>query len=269
MQNITKKEFDLFTEYIIRRWGINLDESKVYLVESRLKEVVEKFECRNYFELYQKLLGDQAVASAVISAISTNETFFFRDDQIFDLIKGKTIPELLSKSKILNIWSAACSYGQEVYTLAIILSELFIDPKRYRVQITGTDISDRTLAYASHGTYTRAEVNRGLSPSRIQKHFYLVGEKYQVNESLRAWAYFQKLNLMEPLPFNKKFDLVLCRNVSIYFNTETKKKVYERIANCMSPNGILILGSSEMLFGLTDRFERKEHNRLVYHQLKS
>lgn len=269
MLKITKREFDLFTDFIIKRWGIDLDTSKVYLVESRLGDVVEKFHCKTYLELYQKAQSDMMVAGAVINAISTNETSFFRDEKIFDVIKGKIVPEALSKSKILNIWSAACSSGQEVYTLAILLKELYVSPTQYKIQITGTDISDRVLAYASHGIYTENEILRGLTPQRITSNFNKIDKGYQIKDELRFWTYFQRMNLTEPFPFYKKFDLVLCRNVSIYFNTETKKVLYDRIANVMSPKGLLFLGSSEMLFGITDRFVRLEHNNVPYYQLQS
>ncbi|MBF0277779.1 MAG: protein-glutamate O-methyltransferase CheR [SAR324 cluster bacterium] len=269
MKTITKKEFDLLTDYIIKKWGISLDDSKISLMEYRLGAVVEKFQLRDYEHLYQKAQTDPAVATAIISAISTNETFFFRDEKIFDMIKGKIIPEVLSNSNALNIWSAACSYGQEVYTLAIMLKELRIDPRKYKVQITGTDIKDEAIAYASHGIYTEMEVNRGLSQTRKFQNFTPHGNDYKVNDDLRVYTYFQKLNLMHPIPSRMRFDLVLCRNVAIYFNMETKRQLFERIANAMTPKGILLVGSSEMLFDVTERFDRKEHSRIIYYQLKS
>ncbi len=270
MKKITKQEFDLLTEYITQKWGIQLDNTKVSLMEYRLAEVIEKFQFEDYHQLYQKAQTNHDVANHIISAISTNETSFFREAKVFEMLKIKIIPEILSKSKspTLNIWSAACSYGQEVYTLAIIIKELNIDPQKYKVQIMGSDISNEALAYANGGVYSELEIGRGLDRMKVTKHFHADKKKFKVNDDLRSLTHFQKVNLMERFPFQKKFDLVLCRNVAIYFSTETKKKVYEQIANVMNPGGILVIGASEMLLGISERFDRQEHNGIHYYQLQ-
>jgi chemotaxis protein methyltransferase CheR len=169
----------------------------------------------------------------------------------------------------IRIWSAACSTGQEIYSLAIILKELIPDQKKYRIKLLGTDISDDAVAQASYGKYNRFEIERGLEKDQLQKYFVSNGSSWKIRDDIRAMAVFQKRNLMEPFTGIGQFDVVFCRNVAIYFSIEDRKRLFDKIAGVMAPDGYLVIGSTESLTGICPQFEPQRHLRSVFYTLKN
>lgn len=278
MLKILPDELPVVAKYVHEQTGIVLDSSKSYLIESRLGPLAEELGCRSYIELLMKARTDarRTVQNRIIDAITTNETFFFRDINPFELLRHKVLPDLFDKImapgnylKRLKIWSAACSTGQEVYSVAVILRELLPDVDSWNIRILGTDISDAAIAQASYGRYNRTEISRGLNPSQINKYFVPDGNAYRIKDELRAMAMFKKQNLLQPFIGMEKYDIILCRNVAIYFSPESRRDIFARIANQLNPGGILIIGASESLLGISDRFTRKDYMRSIFYQLNS
>lgn len=269
---ITPTELTTLATFIHDQCGIVLDQSKAYLLESRLTPVAEELGCATFRDLYNKARGDrsQGITNKIVDAISTNETSFFRDQKPFEMLKFKVIPDRLDRGGTsLNIWSAACSTGQEVYTIAVTLHELLGSSiNQYRVKILGTDISDSAIVQASRGTYSQFEIGRGVPQNIVQKYFTRAGAAWKVRDELRAHAMFRKLNLMEPFNAVGKFDIIFCRNVAIYFSMDNRKKLFDKLAAQLNPKGVLIIGSTESLFGVTDRFNRREYHNSTFYELK-
>ena len=278
MIKIKPEELTLLAQYIHNISGIFYDQKKAYLFESRLGPLVEESGLANYTELYHKSKADpkKGIEKKIIDAISTNETLFFRDTGPFDLLKHKIIPDLVDARSAkaagrqvpLKIWSSACSTGQEVYSIAIVLKDLLPDFKKYNIKLLGTDISDAAVAQASSGKYNKFEIERGLARDKLQKFFTLNGGSWKIKDEIRALATFKKQNLM--LPFNGlgKFDIIFCRNVAIYFSMADRKKVFNKLADMLVPDGYLIIGSTESLTGVCPKFVPQRHMRSVYYQLK-
>ncbi len=278
MIKITPEELKIITGYIHDISGIHLDASKKYLLETRLSVIAEEQGCNNYKELHQKAKRDarKLLEKQIIDAISTNETLFFRDNGPFELLRHKILPELIDartpKSPRLKtpirIWSAASSTGQEVYSIAIILKELLGDTSKYNIKLLGTDISDAAVRQASMGKYNKFEIERGLPREKLNKYFTLSGGFWKIKDEIRIMANFRKLNLMLPFAGLGKFDIVFCRNVAIYFTLEDRKKLFNKIADILEPDGYLIIGSTESLTGICPRFIPKRHLRSIYYQHK-
>jgi chemotaxis protein methyltransferase CheR len=278
MNKITPDEVKILSQYIYSISGIFLDDKKTYLIETRLKDLVETEKCKSYGELCFKAKTDagRTIERKIINAITTNETLFFRDNSPFDLVRYKIMPELIDKRMAssggrpmpIRIWSAACSTGQEVYSLAIVLKELLPNLKKYNIKLLGTDISDEAIAKASYGHYNKFEIDRGLDKEKMQRYFTQNQNSWKIRDDIRAMVLFQKINLMNSLAGVGKFDIILCRNVAIYFNTEDRKKLFEKIAGVLEPDGYLIIGSTESLTGITQRFEPQRHLRSVFYRIK-
>lgn len=278
MLKISTEEIKLITRYIYEISGIHLDESKKYLLETRLNAIAEEYGCLTYQDFYKKAKADatKVIERKIIDAISTNETLFFRDTGPFQLLQHKIFPELIdarsSKNSqlktSLKVWSAASSTGQELYSVAIVLQELLGDLSKYTIKLSGTDISDAAVAQASSGKYNKFEIERGLARDKLTKYFTMIGQTWKVNDQLRSMVNFRKLNLMQPFLGLGKFDIVLCRNVAIYFTLEDRKKLFNKIADVLEPDGYLIIGSTESLTGICPRFIPKRHLRSIFYQLQ-
>lgn len=278
MLKISSDEIKLLSKYIYEISGIYLDESKKYLLETRLNSLVQEQGCSNYLEFQKKAKAEasKTIERKIIDAISTNETLFFRDTGPFQLLQHKILPELIDArtpkapglKTSLKIWSAASSTGQELYSVAIVLQDLLGDLSKYAIKLLGTDISDAAVAQASSGKYNKFEIERGLARDKLAKHFTLNGQTWKVNDQLRSMVNFRKLNLMLPFVGLGKFDIVLCRNVAIYFTLEDRKKLFNKIADILEPDGYLIIGSTESLTGVCPRFIPKRHLRSIFYQLK-
>ena len=276
MTTITADEFSVLSKYIYSICGVALDSTKTYLVETRLKSMMQKYGCASYLDLHAKAKADRSgnMEKEVVNAITTNETLFFRDASPFEVFKHKILPDLIdARSKSvsgrnipLRIWSAACSTGQEVYSIAIALREALGNLNNFQISILGTDISDEAVTKASYGKYNKFEIERGLPLQTLNKYFTLQGDGWKIRDEIRAMAVFKKFNLMKPFAGLGKFDIVFCRNVAIYFTPADKKMVFEKIASVLEPDGSLIIGSTESLTGVTGMFEPKRYMRSIFYQ---
>jgi chemotaxis protein methyltransferase CheR len=271
-------EFQLWASYVYSITRITLDASKGYLIETRLATLARETNSQSYKELLGKVTADGtgALKRKVIVAITTNETSFFRDTSPFEMLRHKILPDLVDARRrqlgkdrpvTLRIWSAACSTGQEVYSTAIVCRETLPDPNKYDVRILGTDISDKVIAQASAGRYTKLEVDRGFPPDKVAAYFQSEGSDFKVRDSIRALASFKGINLLEPLSFPSKFDIIFCRNVAIYFSDADKRRLYDSLSRVLAPDGCLIIGSTESLTGICPRFDPKRYLRALFYQL--
>jgi chemotaxis protein methyltransferase CheR len=274
---ITRDEVATWSRYVHESCGIYLDESKGYLLETRLGSLLREAGAGNFSELFYRVKGDatHGLRRKVINAITTNETSFFRDTAPFDLLRHKLIPELIDRrtraggGKVpIRIWSAACSTGQELYTTTIVLKELLGDPARYDVRLLGTDISDQAVAQASYGCYSKLELDRGMPADKVTRYFTADGGRWKIRDELRALTTFRTMNLLEPFAFPAPFDIVFCRNVAIYFTEPDRARLFRNIGRCLAKDGALIIGSTESLAGLCPEFEPKRYLRTVFYQLK-
>ncbi len=279
MKKIAPDEYSVFTKYILDISGIALGKGKEYLIETRLNPILVELGCSTFAEFYHKARTDKTktIEKKIIDAISTNETYFFRDITPFELLQHKLIPDLIDKRTAglrktdpvpIRIWSAASSTGQEIYSIAIVLKELYLDPKRFQVKLFGTDISSAAIAQASYGRYNKFEISRGLPPSKKTKYFNPDGDAWRVKDEIRAMVVFQKVNLTESFFGIGKFDIILCRNVAIYFTQAERKRLYEKIAGVLEPDGYLMIGATESLTNDSTLFEPQKYLRSVFYQLK-
>jgi chemotaxis protein methyltransferase CheR len=273
---ITREELPVWTRYIHEICGIQLDDSKGYLVETRLGGLLPEAGATNFSELFFKVRSDSTsnLRRKVIEAITTNETSFFRDTAPFDLLRNKLIPDLVDRrgkngARItLRIWSAACSTGQEAYSTAIVLKELLGNLARYDIRILGTDISNKVVAQASYGEYNRLELERGLPQELLARHFTASGDRWKVRDEIRALATFRTMNLLEPFSFPHPFDIIFCRNVAIYFTESDKTRLFQNLSRYLAKDGCLIIGSTESISGLCPELEPKRYLRSVFYQWK-
>jgi chemotaxis protein methyltransferase CheR len=263
-------------QYVYSLCAITLDESKGYLIESRLASLVEDSGCASYGGLLQLAKSDisRALERKIIDAITTNETSFFRDNSPFDLLRHKLVPELIDRrartgAARIRIWSAACSTGQELYSIAIMLKELLGDTDRYGIRLFGTDISNDAVARASRGLFSPIEISRGLSDAQRTKYFTQVGGGWQIRDEIRGMASFQKLNLMADFSSLGRFDVIFCRNVAIYFTEKDRIALFGRLERALEQGGYLVIGAMESLNGICPQFESKRHLRALYYQVKS
>lgn len=275
MAAIGAEELRVLTQYIYSISGVALDSSKAYLVETRLRFMLQKYGCATYMDLYHKARADGSgdMEKEIINAITTNETLFFRDSTPFDMLKFKILPDLIDARSQrrtgpipIRIWSAACSTGQEVYSIAIALRETLGNLANYQISILGTDISDEAIAKASYGQYNKFEIERGLDSQTLRRYFTAVPDGWKIRDDIRAMAVFKKFNLMKPFLGLGKFDIIFCRNVAIYFTQADKKAVFEKMTTVLEPDGALIIGSTESLTGVTNIFEAKRYMRSVFYQ---
>ena len=265
--NVT--DFELIAQLLKERSGLALNKEKAYLLESRLNPVARKWNFSGFDELAQAIRNnkDEALLVDVTEAMTTNESFFFRDQKPFDQFINIVLPHMLearAAKRSFRIWSAACSSGQEPYTLAMLLKEHADKLAGWRVEIVATDLSNEILDKAEEGLYSQFEVQRGLPISLLVKHFVQVGDRWQIEDGLRKMIKFQQFNLLGDISALGRFDVVFCRNVLIYFDTPTKTQVLEGIADLLPPDGFLYLGGAETVLGTTGRFQIMEGQRGIY-----
>lgn len=276
---ISKNEISAYSKYVLDISGIYLDQSKGYLLESRLKGLMDEHDVGSFEKLLDLIKGDQTqkLKKSLIDAISTNETYFFRDNVPFDLLRNKIMPDLIDLRRKQNpngtipirIWSAACSTGQEVYSIAITLMELQAGMGKFDNSILGTDISSDAIGKASYGQYNNFEVERGLPLQTRQKYFTQTGNGWRIRDEVRSLARFESINLIKPFPLNfGPFDVVFCRNVAIYFQNHDKIALFRKIAKVLAPGGALIVGGSESLTGTAQDFVNQQYLKGNYYVLK-
>jgi chemotaxis protein methyltransferase CheR len=270
---LSNDEFQLLARLIQEISGISLDEEKSYLVEERLGQLVTENRFTSFFHLYSeaKQLENLALRNQIIDAITTHETFFFRDGFPFEALQSMVIPELLKRrsgkngaKKPLRIWSAGCSTGQELFSIAMILAELNPDVLNGETELLGTDISPFVLAKAQTGTFTKFEIERGLSPERRARFFLPAGTDWKIQDALLKKVSFRPLNLLQNGGFPENIDLVFCRNVAIYFQPADKRKIFSRIAGVMDPHGILCIGATENLHDYAQYFREEKVGRATF-----
>lgn len=272
--SLTPGDIDAVCNLVNDLCGICLDSSKSYLIESRLGQIVEKHGCKNYGELVQKVrLGlDTQLTNQFVDAITTNETLFFRDQYLFEAFRHKALPELIdAREKTafptrVRIWSAACSTGQEPYSLAMTIAEMIPDVHRWDIQITATDISDAAVSKASRGVYAKHEIERGVSQERLQRFFYPEAGGWRIRDEIRGMVSFARKNLLEPLGQSSRYDMVFCRNVAIYFTREVRQDLFRRIAQTMVPDGYLFVGAQEFLADVGPNFTPHQHCRGTFYR---
>jgi chemotaxis protein methyltransferase CheR len=268
---VNVEDFNLLAKLIRDKSGLNLTKDKGYLLESRLLPVARQHGLKALEELVMRLRSrpDNALIRDIVEAMTTNESFFFRDVKPFDQFKAVVLPHLLATkaaSRGIRIWSAACSSGQEPYSLAMILKEEKARLQGWNIEIVATDLSTQILSKAQAGLYAQFEVQRGLPIQLLVKYFKQVGDRWQVDQSIRDMVRFRPLNLLEDFASLGTFDVVFCRNVLIYFDQPTKTQVLERISRQMSAQGFLFLGGAETVVGITAKFQTMANQRGLYQQ---
>ncbi len=275
MIRITPSEVQLVSQYIHSITGIYIDQSKTYLFETRLSSLAENNNCSSYQELCNKAKREpgKELERSIIDAITTNETLFFRDKGPFELLQHKILPELIDARSVqsrtktrINIWSAAASTGQELYSICIVIKELLKNDPQFAFRLLGTDISDAAISQASYGKYNKFEIERGLDKKYLQKYFTLAGDSWKIKDELRAMVTFKKQNLLQSFTALGKFDIIFCRNVAIYFTLADRKKLFNKLADSLADDGYLIIGSTESLSGVCPRFVPKRHLRYIFYQ---
>jgi chemotaxis protein methyltransferase CheR len=266
---VTPTDYDYLRKLLKDRSGLMLSTEKHYLVESRLLPLARKAGLTTLTELIQKLRAPNAekLIVDVVEAMTTNESFFFRDKLPFEHFQNFIMPALLAtraRQKRIRIWCAAAATGQEPYSLAMVLKEMSKQIEGFRIEIIGTDISTEVLEKAKAGIYSQFEVQRGLPIQLLIKNFTQVGEMWQIASDVRAMVQFRPLNLLRDFSNLGMMDVVYCRNVLIYFEQATKIDVIDRIAKLTAPDGFLSLGAAETVVGLTDSFKAVTGRRGIY-----
>jgi chemotaxis protein methyltransferase CheR len=262
-------DFDLLSRLLKERSGLVLTQDKTYLLESRLLPVARKHALKSIEDLAAAVRAAPKgpLAREVVEAMTTNESFFFRDVKPFNQFRSYVLPELLKAragSRTIRIWSAACSSGQEPYSLAMILAEEQAKLAGWQVDILATDLSTEILERAQAASYTQFEVQRGLPIQYLVKYFEQQGERWHLKTPIRAMVRFRCFNLLEDLASLGTFDVIFCRNVLIYFDQPTKTMVLDRMARLLSRDGFLYLGGAETVLGITDKFQAAAENRGIY-----
>ncbi len=272
--SITPENFSYICQLLKQHSAIALDDNKQYLVISRLLPIARRGKLDGVNALIEKL---RAVPSAnliqqVVDAMTTNETSFFRDTGPFELLADRVLPELIkrrSRMRTLNVWSAGCASGQEPYTLAMLWHERFPQLENWRLNLFATDISEEMLSRAREGRYSTLEVNRGLSNTLLKKYFHPHGDHWVIDERLRKMIKFMPLNLSAAWPVLPQMDLILLRNVMVYFEVSTKKEILGKVRGLLRPDGYLLLGGAETTLTIDDEFERIATPAGSYYSIKT
>jgi len=271
---ISDQEYRDFSRFLESQCGIVLGDSKQYLVRSRLSPLVAKFKLASLSDLLRDVVTgrNRELRVAAVDAMTTNETLWFRDTYPFAVLADKLLPEIAANKRPIKIWSAASSSGQEPYSMAMTVLETQARKPGMlpNVSITATDISASMLDMCRAGIYDSLALGRGLSPERRRTFFEDAGDgRMKVKDNVKRMVNFRPQNLMDSYALLGKFDIIFCRNVLIYFSPDMKSKVLNQMANSLNPGGYLLLGASESLTGLTDRFEMVRCNPGIIYKLKS
>jgi chemotaxis protein methyltransferase CheR len=259
--SISATDFEYVAQLAHSQAAIVLEPGKEYLVENRLGALAQREGFPTLSAFIGKMRSDKTVNGLhhkTIDALTTNETLFFRDFSPFEALRKLVIPKFLetrAESRQLNIWSAACSTGQEPYSIAMLLRQHFPQLDSWRVNILATDLSPTVLKAAAEGSYSQFEVNRGLPAPYLIKFFTKQGERWIIKDEIKKMVQFRPMNLIQPWPIMPPCDLVFIRNVMIYFDVETKKTILKKIRTCLLPHGYLFLGTAETTMNLDPGFQ--------------
>jgi len=265
---VTPLDYEYLRKLLKERSGLDLSADKQYLVESRLVPLARRVGVTGIPELVQKIKsgGADVLTTEVVEAMTTNETFFFRDKIPFDYLR-EILPALMqarANRRSLRIWSAASSTGQEPYSIAMLLKEAGQALAGWRIEIVATDLSQGVLEKSKAGLFSQFEVQRGLPIQLLVKHFTQVGELWQLNADIRSMVQHRQLNLLQDFSHLGMFDVIFCRNVLIYFDQDTKAAIFERLVKPLEPDGMLMLGAAESVVGITDAFKPYPEKRGLY-----
>ena len=269
---ISQEDFRFVSGYLYRESGISLTDEKAYLVENRLGELCRSIGLNSISALIQELRNKPGgqVKQQMVEAMTTNETSFFRDVTPFEALRMNIFPELLElrkASRKLRIWSAAASTGQEAYTTAMLLDMNFSRLiKDWNIEILGTDLAEKVLERSRTGEYSQLEVNRGLPAQYLVAYFKKKASRWQISDQIRKLVRFEQMNLLDVPASLAPFDVIFCRNVLIYFDDQTKRKVLSVLHSKLRPDGYLMLGASEVLNNASDLFERLHRGGTVVYR---
>ena len=271
---ISPAEYQSFSLFLEKACGITLGENKQYLIASRLQKLMDSVNIANLGDLVTQLQrGDTQLRGKIVDAMTTNETLWFRDSHPYVILEKELFPEAAKqRNRSVRIWSAACSSGQEPYSMSMITEEYNkANPGSLArdVEIVATDISKTILEQARKARYDEMSLVRGMSPERRNRYFKQVGDAWELNHDIKRRVRFTELNLMQSFATLGKFDIIFCRNVLIYFSAELKSDILNRMAKQLQPNGYLVLGSSESITGHTNAFKMVRSGGAVYYQLIS
>jgi chemotaxis protein methyltransferase CheR len=274
MSSLSKTDFEYVKNLVLKHTAIVLEAGKEYLVESRLTPLARQEGFASFEELIAQMRAQPSSGLhwKMVEAMTTNETSFFRDVHPFEALKKAILPELVTKrasERSLHIWCAASSSGQEPYTVAMLLREYFPVLASWTLRFVASDISTEMLARSREGRYSQLEVNRGLPATLLVKYFQKQGTEWQIKEELRRMIEFQQVNLAEAWPSWPPMDIILMRNVMIYFDVATKKAILSKIHRLLRPDGYLFLGGAETTMNLNDAFERIEFDKSGCYRLRS
>ena len=265
---MTPPDYEYLRKLLKDHSGLDLSADKQYLIESRLLPLSRKHGMSGIGDLVQKMkAGSASHISQVVEAMTTNETFFFRDKVPFEHFRDSIMPEILKARagrRSVRIWCAAGSTGQEPYSLAMCLKEMSAAIAGWRIEIIATDLSQEVLEKSRTGIYSQFEVQRGLPIQLLVKYFKQTGELWQINADIRAMVQHRQLNLLHDFSALGAFDVIFCRNVLIYFDQETKIHIFNRLAKSVEADGFLVLGAAETVVGLTDTFKPYPEKRGLY-----
>ena len=264
---MTPLDYEFLRKLLKDRSGLDLSADKQYLVESRLIPVARRVGLSGITDLVARIKGGaDALTLEVVEAMTTNETFFFRDKIPFDHLREAVLPALVqarASRRALRIWCAASSTGQEPYSIAMCVKE-FAGLAGWRVEIVATDLSQAVLEKSKSGIFSQFEVQRGLPIQMLVKYFTQTGELWQLNADIRAMVQHRQLNLLQDFSHLGLFDVIFCRNVLIYFDQDTKAAIFGRLAKMLEPDGVLALGAAESVVGITDAFKPYAERRGLY-----
>lgn len=272
-------EFELLRNYIESCSGIHLDETKAYLIQNRLESLMTDQGCNSFSSLYFKATTDptRSLQDKIIDAMTTNETLWFRDVSPYNVLQNKLLPHLGSliehgKKTKIRIWSAACSSGQEPYSIAMIFQEFIRSKRELRpehIEIIATDISQTVLTQAQNGNYDSLTMSRGLSADMKNRYFTNDGKIWKIKDEIKKMVSFRKLNLQSDFRSLGSMDIIFCRNVLIYFSDNFKREILAKIANMLQPSGILFVGASESVSNYNTEFEMMSFEKGLYYQAKA
>lgn len=273
LTDLNPTEFEQFRRWLRDNTGIHLDSGKDYLVVSRLKPVCDVLRIDTVGGLIHAVLSSRgnSLHTQVIDAMVTPETSFFRDAHPFAALRNVVVPKLIQAragQRKIRVWCAAAASGQEPYSIAILLREYFPETINWDIRILATDISESMLERCRAAEFLQHEVNRGMPTALLLKYFRQNGNRWQLIEPMRAMVNFRQMNLVNPWPLFDQFDLILLRNVMIYFDVSTKRTVLQKMEGVLSPDGYLILGGAETTINLNDRFERVEYLKTGFYRLR-
>lgn len=270
--SVNPENFDYLRALIQQRSAMVLDDGKEYLVETRLLPVSRRAGLNSVNELVDqlRLADDDGLYQQVVDAMTINETSFFRDEALFELLRCTLFPALIERhrsTRQINIWSAGCSSGQEPYSIAMLMVEHFPELRNWKVQLLASDLSSEILQRACNGMFNQMEVNRGLPAALRDKYFSSNGDNWQLDERIRGMVKFERCNLSDHWPPLEPMDMILMRNVLVYFDLEKKRDVLRRARQVLRADGYLLLGGAETTLQIDDAFQAVHSDGYSYYRL--